>query len=56
MTWKGEHPDISRFDGLDANGIIVPKAEMKTAAARLVGSATFLNYDITIKPQSPLRW
>jgi hypothetical protein len=52
MTWKGEHPDISRIDGHYANGIIVPKAEMKTYAARLERSATLPKYDITIKPLS----
>ena len=52
MTWKGEHPDISRIDGHYANGIIVPKAEMKTYAARLERSATLPKYDITIKQLS----
>ena len=52
MTWKGEHPDISRLDGHYANGMIVPKAEMKTYAARLERSATLPKYDIIIKPQS----
>ena len=34
MTWKGKHPDISRIDGHYANGIIVPKAEMRNHGQR----------------------
>ena len=56
MTWKGKLPDISRLDGHSANGIIVPKAEMRTYAARLERSATLPKYDITIKPQSSAPW
>ena len=52
MTWKGAHPGITRLDGDCPNGIFVPKAEMKTYAARLERSATLPKYDIIIKPQS----
>jgi len=55
MTWNGAHPDISRLDGHYANGIIVPKAEMKTYSARLERSATLPKYDIIIKPLSTTR-
>ena len=34
MTWKRQHPTVSRWDGDYPNGIIVPKAEMKTYSAR----------------------
>ena len=53
MTWKGQHPTVSRLDGHYPNGIIVPKAEMKTYSARLQRSATLPKYDITIKPTPP---
>ena len=52
MTWKGQHPTLSRLEGHYANGVIVPKAEMRTYAARLERSATLPKYDITIKPQT----
>lgn len=52
MTWNGEHPTISRLEGHYANGIIVPKAEMRTYAARLERSITLPKYDIIIKPQT----
>lgn len=54
MTWKGAHPNITRLDGDYPNGVIVPKAEMKTYAARLERSATLPKYDIVIKPQSAI--
>ena len=53
MTWKGEHPTVSRLEGDYPSGIIVPKAEMKIYAARLQRSATLPKYDITIKPTPP---
>ena len=56
MTWKRQHPTVSRLDGDYPNGIIVPKAEMKTYSARLQRSATLPKYDITIQPQPPDRW
>jgi transposase len=52
MTWKGEHPDISRLEGHYANGVIVPKSEMKAYAARLDRSKTLPKYDIIIRPLS----
>ena len=52
MTWKGEHPDISRLEGYYANGVIVPKSEMKAYAARLERSKTLPKYDIIIRPLS----
>ena len=57
MTWKRQHPTVSRLEGDDPNGIIVPngtivpKAEMKIYSARLQRSATLPKYDITIQPQ-----
>ena len=51
MTWKGEHPTVCCLDGDYADGVIVPKAEMRTYAARLQRSSTLPKYDITIKPQ-----
>jgi transposase len=53
MTWKRQHPTVSRLEGDYPNGIIVPKAEMKTYSARLQRSATLPKYDITIKPKLP---
>ena len=51
MSWKRQHPTVSRLDGDYPNGIIVPKAEMKIYSARLQRSATLPKYDITIQPQ-----
>lgn len=51
MTWQGEHPIVSRLDGDYPDGVIVPKAEMRSYTARLQRSNTLPKYDITIKPQ-----
>jgi transposase len=53
MTWKGMHPTVTRLDTQYADGVTVPKAEMKTYAARLERSATLPKYDIVIKPRNP---
>ena len=42
---------MTRLDGEYADGVIVPKAEMRRYAARLQRSSTLPKYDITIKPQ-----
>lgn len=52
MTWKGRHPTVTRLDGDYPDGVIVPKAEMRTYNARLQRSATLPKYDITIKPNT----
>ena len=52
MTWKGRHPTVTSLDGDYPDGVIVPKAEMRTYNARLQRSATLPKYDITIKPNT----
>lgn len=56
MIWKGRHPTVTRLDGAYPDGVIVPKAEMRTYAARLQRSATLPKYDITINPKPPESW
>jgi hypothetical protein len=51
MTWNRQHPTVCRLDGEYADGVIVPKAEMRSYAARLQRSLTLSKYDIIIKPQ-----
>jgi hypothetical protein len=51
MTWKGAHPTVTRLETTYAEGVKVPKAEMRTYATRLQRSPTLPKYDIIIKPQ-----
>ena len=50
MTWKGRHPTVRCLSGEYANGVRVPRKEMKLIEARLERSKSLPNYDITIRP------
>jgi hypothetical protein len=50
MTWKGRHPNVRCLSGEYADGVRVPRKEMKLIEARLERSKSLPNYDITIRP------
>ena len=55
MTWKGRHPTVKRLYGQYADGVRVPRKEMKHYEGHLERSATLPKYDITIKSMAELR-
>jgi hypothetical protein len=50
MTWKGHRPTVRCLSGEYADGVRVPRKEMKLIEARLERSKSLPNYDITIRP------
>jgi hypothetical protein len=50
MTWRGQHPTVSRLSGAYPDGVCLSKTEMKPYEARIQRSPTLRKYDLTIKP------
>jgi Rhodopirellula transposase DDE domain len=50
MTWKGHRPTVRCLSGEYADGVRVPRQEMKLIEARLERSKSLPNYDITVRP------